>query len=271
MHNHLERINNCLQAMDIEEADNTVLSSPVSLNPMVCHQNGVFSLEDLAWVDSCLNKDSDISESDWTPLRDALPDISESDWTPLRDALPDIVSSQSQSFRVDARQNNQTHHYRKGKNITSPHIQESSTSNANCLQNVANQTSTDKILEDELAGTTFQGDPFLPTYNEDLKPTYEMEHASENIFKAWNLNCANDEMEEASENIFKVWDLDIPVEEGELVKQLKKALSVLDDSEKGKDLKEGSHDNLIAGNDLNEGPLDNLIAAIADLSLDKKV
>ncbi|CAI8595318.1 unnamed protein product [Vicia faba] len=128
--------------MDIEEADNTVLSSPVSFNPMVCQQNGVFSLEDLAWVDSCLNKDS----------------------------------------------------------------------------------------EDELAGTTFQGDPFLPTYNEDLKPTYEREHASENIFKAWNLNCANEEMEEAYENIFKVWDLDIPVEEGELVKQLKKALSVLDDS-----------------------------------------
>ncbi|KAL5079205.1 hypothetical protein RYX36_007626, partial [Vicia faba] len=187
MHNHLERINNSLQAMDIEEADNTVLSSPVSFNPMVCQQNEVFSLEDLAWVDSCLNKDSDISESVWTPLRDALSDI----------------------------------------------------------------------IKDELVGTTFQGDPFLPTYNEDLKPTYEREHASENIFKAWNLNCANDEMEEAYENIFKVWDLDIPVEEGELVKQLKKALSVLDDSEKGKDLKEGSLDNLIAGKDLNEGPTHN--------------
>ncbi|KAL5082269.1 hypothetical protein RYX36_010690 [Vicia faba] len=122
---------------------------------------------------------------------------------------------------------------------------------------MSNQTSTDKILEDELAGTTFQGDPFLPTYNEDLKPTYEMEHASENIFKAWNLNCANDDMEEASENIFKVWDLDIPVEEGELVKQLKKALSILDDSEKGKDLKEGSLDNLIAERDLNEWPTHN--------------
>ncbi|KAL5079206.1 hypothetical protein RYX36_007627, partial [Vicia faba] len=53
--------------------------------------NGVFSLEDLAWVDSCLNKDSDISESDWTPLRDAL---------------SDIISSQSKSFRGDARQYN---------------------------------------------------------------------------------------------------------------------------------------------------------------------
>lgn len=272
--------------MDVEEADNQVLSSLVSLNlnPMVCQQNQVFSLEDLAWVDSCLNKDSDISETDWSPLRDAL---------------LQIVTSQSQSFRVDGRQDNETHQYSKEKNITSQHIQESSTSNANCLQkrpstyNVelirrANETSTDEILEDELAGTTmssstFQGDPFLPTYNEDLKPTYEMEHASENVFQVWDLDSATDEMEEAaSDNIFKVWDLDIPVEEGELVKQLKKALlenslkttapSVFDDSEKGKDLlKEGSLDVLIADKDLNEGPLDDLIAGIAELSLNKKV
>ncbi|XP_058747365.1 uncharacterized protein LOC131620337 isoform X2 [Vicia villosa] len=264
--------------MDVEEADNQVLSSLVSLNTMVCQQNQAFSLEDLAWVDSCLNKDSDISETDWSPLRDALLQI-------------------SQSFRVDGRQDNESHLYSKEKNITSQHIQESSTSNANCLQkrpstyNVelirrANETSTDEILEDELAGTTmssstFQGDPFLPTYNEDLKPTYEMEHASENVFQVWDLDSATDEMEEASDNIFKVWDLDIPVEEGELVKQLKKALlenslkttvpSVFHDSEKGKDLKEGSLDVLIADKDLNEGPLDDLIAGIADLSLNKKV
>lgn len=275
-----------LVAMDVEEADNQVFSFPVSLNPIVSQQNGVFSPDDLAWVDSCLNKDSDISETDWSPLRDAL---------------FEIISSQSRSFRVDGREDSENHHYSKEKNITSEHIHESSTSNANCLQNrsstynvelvrMANETSTDETLDDELTGptlsssSTFEGDPFLPTYNEDLKQnifaTYEMEHASENIFEVWDLDCPTDEMEEASDNIFKVWDLDIPVEEGELVKQLKKALSEnslktapsgFDDSEKGKDLKEGSLDDLIAGKDLNEGPLDDLIAGIAELSLNKKV
>ncbi|CAK8561282.1 unnamed protein product [Lathyrus sativus] len=273
--------------------------SCLSLNPIVSQQNEVSS-EDLAWVDSCLNKDSDISESDWSPLRNAL---------------FEIISSQSQSFRVNGREDNESHQCSKDKNITSEHIQESSTSNANCLQNrsstynvelirMANKTSTDVILDDELTGpslsssSTFEGDPFLPTYSEDLKQnifaTYEMEDASENIFKVWDLDCATDEMEEASENIFKVWDLDIPVEEGELVKQLEKALSenslrtepsnfadsgkgkdlkegLLDDLIADKDLNEGPLDDLIADKDLNEGPLDDLIAGIAELSLNKKV
>ena len=58
------------------------------------------------------------------------------------------------------------------------------------------------------------------------------------------------------EDIFRVWDLDVPAEDGELVKQLNKALtessiesipSTLNDSGQWKDLEEESVDNLIAG------------------------
>jgi hypothetical protein len=56
------------------------------------------------------------------------------------------------------------------------------------------------------------------------------------------------------EDIFRVWDLDVPIEDGELVKQLNKALtessiesipSTLNDSGPWKDLEEESVDNLI--------------------------
>ena len=56
------------------------------------------------------------------------------------------------------------------------------------------------------------------------------------------------------EGIFRVWDLDVPAEDGELVKQLNKALtessiesvpSTLNDSGPWKDLEEESVDNLI--------------------------
>jgi hypothetical protein len=80
------------------------------------------------------------------------------------------------------------------------------------------------------------------------------------------LNPVTDELEQASENIFKVWDLDIPSEEGELVKQLKKALS-----ENSLRTEPSAFDDLGKGKDLKEASLDDLIAGIADLSLNKKV
>ncbi|CAJ2651297.1 hypothetical protein L195_g009452 [Trifolium pratense] len=262
--------------MDVDEADNTVLAS-VGLNSPVFRQNGVFSPEDLAWVDSCLNNDFDISESDWIPLRDAL---------------LEIISSQSQSFGVDGGEDNESHPYREENNMTLELNQQPSTSDAERLPNpsstydvslisMATETTSDEIPDNELNGTlpssTFSGNPFLPTYNEDLKynetfdyglnldsANYEMEQTSENIFKVWDLDSVTDELEQASENIFKVWDLDIPSEEGELVKQLKKALS-----ENSLRTEPSAFD--VSGKDLKEVSLDDLIAGIADLSLNKKV
>lgn len=249
--------------MDVEQSDNAVLPSYVTPNSTVSQQNEIFSSEDLAWVDSCLNNDFDISESDWMPMRNAL---------------LEIISSESQPFKVDGGDGNQSIPYSEESNTTFQLNQSSSTSDVEHLQSrsstynvslisMATETSIDTEFTNTLSSSIFQGNPFLPTYNEDLRPnktfdlgldldseTYEMDEASENIFKFWDMGYATDESEQASESIFKVWDLDIPSEEGELVKELKKALSK---NSLRKDMKEESLDDLIAG--------------IADLSLNKKV
>jgi hypothetical protein len=265
--------------MDVDEADSTLSTSSVRLNSPVLQQNGVFSPEDLAWVDSCLNNGFDISQSDWVPLKDAL---------------LEIISSQSQSFGVNGGEDNESHPFSEENNITLKLNQQPSTSDVKRLRNpsstydvsllsMATETSSNEIADNELTETltssTFPGSPFLPTYNEDVKynetfdyglnldsATYEMEQTAENIFKVWDLDPVTDELEQASENIFKVWDLDIPSEEGELVKQLKKALS-----ENSLRTEPSAFDDLGKGKDMKEASLDDLIAGIADLSLNKKV
>lgn len=72
--------------MDVEDAENEVSVSSAILNSIASRQNEVLSPEDLAWVESCLVKDSDISDTDWIPLKNAL---------------LDIISSQPQSFSTE--------------------------------------------------------------------------------------------------------------------------------------------------------------------------
>ncbi|TKY66541.1 hypothetical protein E2542_SST09417 [Spatholobus suberectus] len=242
--------------MDVEEAENEVSVSSTILNSIAYRQNEVLSLEDLAWVDSCLVKDSNISESNWNPLKNAL---------------LEIISSQSQSFSIEGEdiqippysissdcitvELKQQPSISDGKCLSKPSL----TSNVNPLLRKVVETSTDEVLDDEKTGSLPSFNPFRPTYNEDLKE-------DETIDFALNLDSSFYEMEHLVENIFKIWDLDIPSEEGELVKQLDKALlensfqtvpSSFNDSVKWKDMKEGSLDDLIAG--------------IANLSLNKNV
>lgn len=240
--------------MDVKDAESEVSVSSVYLNSADSQQNEVLSPEDLAWVDSCLIKDFDIPESTWTPLKNAL---------------LEIISSQSQSFSSDREDTeilpsdinlelNQESSTYDVEHSSEP----SSSSNVNPL-NLAAESSADENPDSEETGTlpslTFHGNPFRPTYNEDLEQ-------NETTDVGLNLDSFAYEVEHTSENIFKIWDLDIPSEEGELVKQLDKALSEnpfqtvpssFDDTGKLKDLKEGSLDDLIGG--------------IADLSLNNKV
>ncbi|KAH1221667.1 hypothetical protein AAZX31_12G140100 [Glycine max] len=140
--------------MDVEDAENEVSVSSAILNLIASRPNEVLSPEDLAWVDSCLVKDSDNSETDWIPLKNAL---------------LDIISSQPQSFSTEE------------VIKIPPYIISSEL-----------ETSTDEIPDDEKTGTLPSINPFLPTYKEYLKEneiidfglnldssSYEMEHLAE--------------------------------------------------------------------------------------------
>ena len=106
-----------------------------------------------------------------------------------------------------------------------------------------------KLKNNTLQSITFERNPFLPTYTEGLKESGRTE-------SMLDLGSSAYDVEPSTEDIFRVWDLDIPAEDGELVKQLNKALtdnsfesipSTLNDSGAWKDLEEQSVDNLIAG------------------------
>src|ERR1044072_8151889 len=99
--------------MDVDDAENAVSTASAILNSSYSQPNGVLSAEDLAWVDSCLNKDSDVSVSDWVPLRDALLDIisSQSFSNGIGEdieILPDIEEKNIQTMRLEPKQESST-------------------------------------------------------------------------------------------------------------------------------------------------------------------
>ncbi|CAI0375089.1 unnamed protein product, partial [Linum tenue] len=60
-----------LMAVNEDPAEGSIPS--ISLESLVSTQNGdAFSTEDIAWADSCLVKDPDISAGDWSSINDAL-------------------------------------------------------------------------------------------------------------------------------------------------------------------------------------------------------
>lgn len=238
-------------AMDVDEAESEVSVSSAIANSIAPRQNQFLSPEDLAWADSCLVKDSS--------------DISETDWIPLKSALLEIISSQSEFSREDIEI---PPHSLSSESITMELNQQSSTSdgrrlsessstyNVNPLSVVA-ETSSDEIPDDETIANLPSLNPFLPTYNENLEE-------KKTIDFGFDLDSSSYETEQLADNIFKIWDLDIPSEEGELVKQLDKALS-----ENSFQTVSSSSDDPVKWTDMKDSSIDDLVAEIADLSLNR--
>lgn len=298
-----------LVAMDEEDGETEVSVSSLILNSIDSQQKEVISPEDLAWVDSCLIEDTDVLESSWNPLKNALLEIISStpesfktdggadlpsseenknvrfrgtgnDFSPVSvaserstDGMPDgkmtytLPSSTFQENHLPVSDGNmqESNHNDLELNLDSStyDMDQSyeSSSTYNVLPASIAAAGTVDISNNEktetLPSLTFQGNPFLPTYGEHLKE-------NEIIDSGLNLDSSAYDMEQSSDDIFKIWDLNIPFEEGELVKQLNKALAAnsfqtmpppFEDSEELKVSEEGSLDNLIAG--------------IADLSLNQ--
>ncbi|XP_028105377.1 uncharacterized protein LOC114304332 isoform X2 [Camellia sinensis] len=177
------------------------------------------SPEDVAWADSCLIKDSEIS------------DAGSDGFTGGTDfeSLPSIEEAQ-----------------------TPPHLgrtvdnDDDNDDDDDVLHNEVEENSDDYIVlnkVDKLKSRTKLGNPFLPNYSEDVKEI-------ENTDLGLDLGFPVFERESLGADIFRVWDLDIPDEEdGELVKQLNKAL--------------------VESSVRSMPSLDDLIAGISDLSLNQ--
>ncbi|KAA8546035.1 hypothetical protein F0562_020514 [Nyssa sinensis] len=240
-------------AMAVED---DMMESSVSshiLNSVESKQSGdVLSPDDVAWVDSCLIKDSEVSDSNWNSLKDALLEILSSQPESLDSSAAGIdgFSGETDIEILPSSEEAETSE-ELGRSI----------SDIVLINEEAEENNDDRIINwksDPLRSRTDLVNPFLPNYNEDLK---QIEITDSGVDMGFPIFA----MELATDDIFRLWDLDIPAEEDELTKQLNKALaqsssqpiaSTFDDSGVQKDLKEESLDDLISG--------------IADLSLNQK-
>ncbi|GMN55776.1 hypothetical protein TIFTF001_024891 [Ficus carica] len=221
----------------------------------------LLSLEDIAWVDSCLIKESEISDGDWNSMKDASLEVlssqsglnssaSLSDGHHAENDIEMLTSGEGAEADLSLVIGEETEEFTRTPVDTLPIKEEAESSSENFL--------TKDI--DDLHSLAFAGNPFLPSYIDGLKDTQSPESGTDS-------SSPVDDVEPSTNDIFRVWDLNIQPEENELGKQLNKILgesdlqsepSAIDDSSAGRDLK---------GKDLKEESLDDIIAAISEISL----
>ncbi|CAN6686097.1 unnamed protein product [Malus baccata var. baccata] len=216
----------------------------------------VLSLEDDAWVDSCLINEFDVFDDNWDSLKGALQEI-------LGSQPPESLSSSSlvtdgltggtDIVILPSRERAETKQLRRRiRNAVLSIGEEAERSDEDDDDDMPTDEDTNN-----LQSSTFTGNPFLPGYKDDPRMT-------ENLELGADISSSLSEMEPSTKDIFRVWDLDVPGEEDDdLVKQLNKALeeslpqpvpSTFDDSDVWKSMKVDSVDDLVFG--------------MADLSLD---
>lgn len=214
------------------------------------------SPEDVAWADSCLNKDVDSTDTNWNFVQEALLEIlssqpgernstaAESSGPPLDDQILQYVTNiESLEFSTG---------YDEHEDEDLIDDEDDDIGEAESMGGLSEEDEDDMMLGSGRArvrGKRRFKSVFRPNYTEDIVIK------GENSDSGLNLSLTTNEMEPLSEDLFKVWDLGILDEEDEFSTELSKALSEtpppiessVDDSTSLKDLVNVSVDDLITG------------------------
>lgn len=185
------------------------------------------SAEDLAWADSCLNADIELSETNMDSLKEAL---------------LDILDQHSELLAPSANKHVNSDDINDPKSL--PSVADEGTSHTA-------ETNINDHLEEEFTDVLFslKQQPFLPNYKDEMMNIQYSDDDDAGFVLSETV------VEPVSDDIFKVWDLDIPVEEDELDKQLKEALT------------SNAGTRVSGKKGLEAEYLDSLVQSIADLSL----
>lgn len=264
--------------MEVEDDTREGSISSAILGSLGSAQDGdKLSDEDLAWVNSCLVTDTEILESNWTSFKDVLLEIVGNQAESLDHSATgsNVFAGGTEMKIVPSIEEAEAGNYSGGINdnlvvIPVNGYTETNTNNipikrtTHVLSKFLQEDSTGKFQGDPYTGTTFQGDPFLPTYTEDERQE-EQEAA---IDSGLHFSLSADETNSLTVDIFRVWDLDIlPAEEDDLIKQLNKAIA---ETETSNQLIPPAFNDSTAWKDMKDEPLDSLIAGVADLSLNSQ-
>lgn len=243
--------------------DNEMVEGSISsvVDSLESNKNGdALSPEDVAWADSCLVKDDEISDGDWSSLKDVLLEIlslqpeSHDSSEPGTDDLPraaDVLmlpSDEAVKLQSSVVIDNEVATINKELEMKSkgfPINEETDVSSSQLFQGDFSETSLKHA--------------FSPNYKEDDDSKMSLPDGSglDMAFSAYDT-------EPSTEDIFKVWGSGMEDEEDELIKQLNKALA-----ENPVQSTPSSSDDSGARKDLKEESLDTLTHGIADLSLDQ--
>lgn len=208
------------------------------------------SPEDLAWADSCLNKEVDASDADWSSIKDALLEIISS-----QSESPANFSAAQSSMEVIANEA-----FRSRENLSSGEFGRGSDEDEDLLDEDDDFGEVESIDISEDDGDDFVSrnkrlrmrgknlnNVFRPNYSEDVKVEDLDSGLSSSLY----------EVDTSLQSIFQVWDLGVSDEQDDFTKQLNKAIddgpsqiqSISFDSAASKDQMHVSMDDLIAGID----------------------
>ncbi|XP_021738722.1 uncharacterized protein LOC110705178 [Chenopodium quinoa] len=211
------------------------------------------SLEDVAWADSCLNKDVDDSDTDWSSIKDALLEIISAQPEP---PATSVVQSSMQLSADEIPQ------FRE--NLISMDFGAGSDEDEDLIDGDFGEIESIDLSEDDEDDFVTRNkrgrvrgkvlNVFRPNYSEDVK--------AENLDSDLNSSLTTFEVNTSLEDIFKVWDLGISDEQDEFGKQLNKALADVPSQ-----IQSSSSDSAVVLNDPMQVSIDDVIAGIGDLSL----
>ncbi|CAH9068357.1 unnamed protein product [Cuscuta europaea] len=191
--------------------DNTKPASVPPLGLIYSGYSGKSSAEDLAWADSCLCPDAELSQGGLNSFGNAF-------------AFLGIHGSKlNSSFEENGefRETGERKFFLNKKGRNSQVLDEITTCDPlRNEQEGLNMIDYDQISEtSDTFNTKFDLDNvFLPTYNENQMIFATVDPELDSIFPAFV-------EDQPADNIFKVWELDIPDEEDELIGQVKIAVA----------------------------------------------
>ncbi|KAK9064428.1 hypothetical protein SSX86_015810 [Deinandra increscens subsp. villosa] len=216
------------------------------------HDQDILSAEDLAWADSCLIGDPEISETNMESLREALLHILD------QHSEINIPSANEQGNSNDKTAPENSHL-----------VIEEVTSHA-----AEKSVDQDSKQENHDVLSVLKKQPFLPNFNDEMMNAQYSDGDDVGFVLSESVTEPR-----SDEDIFKVWDLAITVEEDDIDKQLKEALSsyandtrVVEEDGLDKQLKEAlssyANDTRVPKTEgFTMESLDSLVESIADLSI----
>lgn len=220
------------------------------------------SPEEVAWADSCLNKDADSTETDWSSVQDVLLEILSSHRGEPDYAVAESVGQTTDDEILNSRSNVESLGFRRGSDEDEDLID----GDIGEAESLGSSEEEEEDYDDLMVGNRKARarakrrlkSVFQPHYTED---SVKEESPDSDLHSSFTM----DELEPSSEDLFKVWDLEIPDEEDEFTTELNEALCEIPPPN------ESTVDGPTSLEDFVNVSVDDLIAGLGDLSLEQDI